>query len=354
MPEYLSRHSLAMLPTLSLVLSLAATCHAGVIQRQVPDNATSALLNKTGLAWGGGDADITQYESPKVSWYYTWGPNNWVQGENKLEYVPMFWGPKNQGSFTAFVNPDTITSQGIKHVLGMNEPEQVGQSNLTAAEAVQWWQTYLEPLRQYGVSLGSPAMSAATRSKQWLLDFATACAPVGGCNYDFIALHWYGINTTKFTTYLVCCLALSRLQHPGLADWQEDMHATFPDKPIWLTEFACHNFQDGGEQCTYPDAVAFMNTTQAWLDKQDYIHRYAWFGAMKNPVINPVNALMDQNGIINDLGKQYIGAMAAPTNPTQPSGGAVKANTGFLVGKSLTVVTVIAAGVLAGVMLTVA
>ncbi|KAG9073713.1 hypothetical protein FS749_014751, partial [Ceratobasidium sp. UAMH 11750] len=99
---------------------------------------------------------------------------------------------------------------------------------------------------------------------------------------------WYGINTTKFTTYL------------------EDIHATFPDKPIWLTEFACHNFQDGGEQCTYPDAVAFMNATQAWLDKQDYIHRYAWFGAMKDPVINPVNALMDQNGIINDLGKQYI------------------------------------------------
>ncbi|KAG8700249.1 hypothetical protein FRC08_004818 [Ceratobasidium sp. 394] len=322
-----------MLPTLCFTLSLIATCRASVIQRQVADNTTSAPLNKTGLAWGGGDADITQYESPKVSWYYTWGPNNWVQGENKLEYVPMFWGPKNQDSFTSFINPNTIASQGIKHVLGMNEPEQVGQSNLTAAEAVQWWQTYLEPLRQYGVSLGSPAMSAATRSKQWLLDFATACAPVGGCNYDFIALHWYGINTTKFTTYL------------------EDIHATFPDKPIWLTEFACHNFQDGGEQCTYPDAVAFMNTTQAWLDKEDYIHRYAWFGAMKNPVINPVNALMDQNGVINDLGKQYIGVMAAPAHPTQPPAGTVKANTGFLAGNGPTMVTVIAAGVLAGVVL---
>ncbi|KAG8776378.1 hypothetical protein FRC12_000937 [Ceratobasidium sp. 428] len=179
-----------MLPALFLGLSLVATCQAGVVQqRQVPNNSTTVPLNKTGLAWGGGDADITQYESPKVSWYYTWGPNDWTQNKNTLEYVPMFWGPKNQDSFTTYVNPDTIASQGIKHVLGMNEPEQVGQSNLTATEAAQWWQTYLEPLRQHGVSLGSPAMSAATRSKQWLLDFAAACAPVGGCNYDFIALH---------------------------------------------------------------------------------------------------------------------------------------------------------------------
>jgi hypothetical protein len=70
----------------------------------------------------------------------------------------------------------------------------VGQSNLTAAEAVQWWQTYLEPLRQHNVSLGSPAMSAATRSKQWLIDFATACEPYGGCNYDFLALREYFLN----------------------------------------------------------------------------------------------------------------------------------------------------------------
>ncbi|KAG9119063.1 hypothetical protein FRC07_006098 [Ceratobasidium sp. 392] len=327
-----------MLPALSLAFGLVATCQAGLIQqRQLPNNSTSPSSNKTGLAWGGGDADITQYESPKVSWYYTWGPNDWVQSESNLEYVPMFWGPKNQDSFTTYVNPDTIVSRGIKHVLGMNEPEQVGQSNLTAAEAVQWWQTYLEPLRQHGISLGSPAMSAATRSKQWLFDFATACAPVGGCNYDFIALHWYGVNTTKFITYL------------------EDMHATFPDKPIWLTEFACHNFQDGGEQCTYPDAVAFMNTTQAWLDEQDYIHRYAWFGAMKNPVINPVNALMDQNGVINDLGKQYIGAIAAPANPTQAStGGKTKHNGGLLVAGSPTMATILAAGALTSMMLVLA
>ncbi|CAE6463892.1 unnamed protein product [Rhizoctonia solani] len=336
-------------------LSLAASCQAIVLQqRQTPAPSPTPQLNKTGLAWGGGDADITQYESSKVTWYYTWGPNNWVQGGGNLEYVPMFWGPKNADTFRTYVSESTIVSNGIKHVLGMNEPEQVGQSNLSATDAVQWWQTYMEPLRQYNVSLGSPAMSAATRSKQWLIDFAAACEPYGGCNYDFLALRkysiprsklrsyvdidrdidWYGINTTKFTAYL------------------EDMHATFPDKPIWLTEFACHNFQEGGPQCTYADAVSFMNTTQAWLDQQDWIHRYAWFGAMKQPVINNVNALMDPSGLINDLGKQYVGEMAAPANPTQPasSGGAAKANGGCLSGTPAAEVSLLAA--LAGITLT--
>ncbi|KDN41752.1 hypothetical protein RSAG8_07283, partial [Rhizoctonia solani AG-8 WAC10335] len=56
--------------------SLAASCQAIVLQRQIPAPGPSPQTNKTGLAWGGGDADITQYESSKVSWYYTWGPNN--------------------------------------------------------------------------------------------------------------------------------------------------------------------------------------------------------------------------------------------------------------------------------------
>jgi hypothetical protein len=33
----------------------------------------------------------------------------------------MFWGPKNADTFSTYVNENTIASQGIKHVLGMNE-----------------------------------------------------------------------------------------------------------------------------------------------------------------------------------------------------------------------------------------
>ena len=32
-----------------------------------------------------------------------------------------------------------------------------------------------------------------------------------------------------------------------------------------------------------------MNEAQAWLDATPYIERYAWFGAMKQPVITNVS-----------------------------------------------------------------
>lgn len=48
------------------------------------------------------------------------------------------------------------------------------------------WKTYLEPLRQQGVRLGSPAPSSAPSGLIWLQDFLTSCA--GGCTIDFIAL----------------------------------------------------------------------------------------------------------------------------------------------------------------------
>jgi hypothetical protein len=66
---------------------------------------------------------------------------------------------------------------------------------------------------------------------------------------------------------------------------------------------------------------------------------------------------MDTSGAINDLGKQYIGKMAASANPTQPantsSGSMVKVNGGYLSGAPATAATLFA-GILAGVALNLA
>jgi Glycosyl hydrolase catalytic core len=74
--------------------------------------------------------------------------------------------------------------------------------------------------------------------------------------------------------------------------------------------------------------VLFLNQTQSFMDNAPWVERYAWFGAMKNlngvnqvrsTLVYPVdrkscagpflqdNALMDGNGNINALGRQYIG-----------------------------------------------
>lgn len=97
-------------------------------------------------------------------------------------------------------------------------PEQSGQSNLTVQRGVQLWMTYVQPLKGQGIKLGSPAPSSAPAGKAWLQNFLSLCG--GNCTVDFVALHWYGINSTQFVEYL------------------QDFHNTF-QLPIWVTEWAC-------------------------------------------------------------------------------------------------------------------
>jgi hypothetical protein len=209
--------------------------------------------------------------------------------------------------------------------MGRKRPQERGQSNMTPQQGADLWKTYLEPLHARGIRLGSPAPSSAPSGLTWLQDFFTACA--GACTVDFIALRpllvayrllrtqsdlnildWYDINATAFQHYL------------------EHFHDTF-QKPIWVTEWACQNNNDLNAQCTREDVVRFLNQTQTYMDKTPWVERYAWFGALRDlqgvnqvhdmanvlfvvclPCRHQLNRLMDQQGRINDLGRQYIGA----------------------------------------------
>jgi hypothetical protein len=100
------------------------------------------------------------------------------------------------------------------------------------------WKTYIEPFHAQGLCLVSPAPSSVLSGKTWLQDFLTACD--GGCTVDVIGLRtsdaltiycpkltclsdYYDVNATKFAEYLT------------------DFHDTF-QRPIWVTEWACQNF----------------------------------------------------------------------------------------------------------------
>ncbi|KAF5348650.1 hypothetical protein D9758_006768 [Tetrapyrgos nigripes] len=255
---------------------------------------TVTNTSKAGLAWPNGrSVDIDQYtHTGKVSWYYSWSPNPIPRTD--LEFVPMLWGSDQAEEFNSTIE-DMISDLGITCALGMNEPQQSGQSNLSPEQGADIWKSYLEPLKSRNIRLGSPAPSSAPSGKTWIQDFLTACN--GSCTVDFIALHWYDVDADDFINYI------------------KDFHDTF-QRPIWVTEWDCQNFNDRNKQCSYDDIVSFMNKTQTFMDETDYVERYAWFGAMKNlQGVNSDNALMDSKGDINDLGGQYIG----DPNP-QPGG----------------------------------
>ncbi|KAE9408781.1 hypothetical protein BT96DRAFT_807750 [Gymnopus androsaceus JB14] len=247
--------------------------------------------SKAGLAWPNGNSnDISQYlTTGKVSWYYTWSPD--AVSSTNIEFAPMLWGNASTNDFTSTIN-NTISTKNVTAVLAMNEPDNVGQSNLTPQQGAELWTQHLEPLKSQGIRLGSPAPTSAPAGKTWLQNFLTACN--NSCTVDFIALHWYDINATAFIDYL------------------EDFHNTF-QRNIWVTEWACQNY-NGGSQCSQEDVNLFLNATQSYMDSSDFVERYSYFGAMENlQGVNEDNALMSTSGQITALGKQYIGE-EAPQN----------------------------------------
>lgn len=146
--------------------------------------------------------------------YYTWGPS---PAKANIEFVPMLWGSRQVTQWDSTIN-DTLSSLNVTHALGFNEPDITGQSDISPADGAALWKAHIEPLKAQGVRLGSPAPSSSPKGKQWLLDWLGACQ--SGCSVDFIAVHYYDINSTQFMEYLT------------------DYHNTL-QRPVWVTEWAC-------------------------------------------------------------------------------------------------------------------
>jgi hypothetical protein len=168
--------------------------------------------------------------------------------------------------------------------LGFNEPDLAGQSNIDPGYGATLWKQYLEPLKNDGYTLGSPAVTSGASGKVWLQNFLNDCS---GCTIDFITIHWYGIVASEFISYV------------------EDFHTTF-NKPIWVTEYACQNFA-GGAQADEAQVQTFYSTVQAWMDSTDYVEKYFAFGIMHDMQgVNTLDQLMAASGLPTALGYQYI------------------------------------------------
>src|ERR1700744_987011 len=87
-----------------------------------------------------------------ASWFYNWGSSpSGVASPPGVSYVPMIWGAADVTSATL---AQVKTEGGA--LLGFNEPDLAGQSDLTVTQALGLWPA----LEGTGMALGSPAVSA--------------------------------------------------------------------------------------------------------------------------------------------------------------------------------------------------
>lgn len=215
---------------------------------------------KRGFAGGG----INNTLATNADWFYHWGLDK-PSGEYDANFVPMFWGNVTQAGINKVLGYGDTT-----HVLGFNEPERTDQANLSVANAISKWQTLEAGLNGSGIKLVSPAVSDNGAGQQWLSAFMGQADNLG-LQVDAVAFHWYGVNNPNNPVAAANQL-LGRV---------DSYHNTY-GKPVWLTEFALHDW--GGN---YSDEVMreanriFLDTVIPGLESRSYVDGYSfyqWFG----------------------------------------------------------------------------
>ncbi|KAL9622062.1 MAG: hypothetical protein Q9160_003561 [Pyrenula sp. 1 TL-2023] len=288
------RPTTRLAPLLSLLLPSLLTSAA--------QTANSTTSPKRGLVYisskhASTDDPIWLQSWTDLSWYYDYTdkPAASIPSSSHLSFVPMLFTAPSSASSTETAFLDSITSQvssgaNITHVLAYNEPDgdtSTGGSSIPADTAAASWMRNLAPLRRdHGIKLGLPAVTGSPNGINWLRNFNTSCEALnenGGCEADFIPVHWYG-NFEGFASHL------------------GQMRAAYPQLPIWVTEFALPGAK-------LKDVQTFYNTSIEYLDRLDYVDRYSWFGSFRSDASNvgAGNAFLTQKGDLTDLGSWYLG-----------------------------------------------
>ena len=227
-------------------------------------------------------SDITEL---KAQWYYTWGTPLPSFPPTGLEFVPMFWGAANVDSLNLATVAQLAASGQAKYVLGFNEPDQSGQSNMTVDQVLALW----PQLESLNLPLGSPATSWPTI--QWFTDFMDSVAS-RNLRVDFICVHMYvGLDDTSFVQVLQQVYNQYHL-------------------PIWITEFATADWNaatPANNPYTPQQVQAFMQRLLPQLDSLPFVKRYSWFSG--DPSSGPLwsSALVDVQGNLTSLGTWYAG-----------------------------------------------
>lgn len=239
------------------------------------DGRVLAGKPKLGLAWPNGDGmNISHFLNRKVSWYYSWDATPGMSSPpDNVTFCPMLWGDKKLNKFKKHVLEDMNNKNNAgKCVLGMNEVNQRGQADMSVDRACNLLRENVMPLKDNGFYFVSPVTTNAPDGMKWMKDFRNKCSDVWS-KTDAVAVHFYGTNATEFKQYVT--------------DW----HETF-NKPVWVTEYACQNF-NGGQQCTDNEVFHFHMEMSVWFDQQDFVEAYAPFGVMDNlQDVNRANSMV--------------------------------------------------------------
>ncbi|KAI3396624.1 hypothetical protein diail_11877 [Diaporthe ilicicola] len=209
-------------------------------------------LPKRGLG-ANDDVPITGFggNGSSVNWLYNWDSNT-TNKQEFTEYVPMLWGINSDHTGVWDDHASAWIAAGSQHLLAFNEPEVASQSNLDPTAAADAYRKFMQPFAGKA-RLGAPAVSNDGRG--WMTQFLGNCSD---CAVDFVPIHWYNpANVSDDFKHFV-----------------SDMCDIAGDRPVWITEFQAAGSVD--------EKTGFLTDAIAWLDDQQCVERYAYFGTADN------------------------------------------------------------------------
>ncbi|GJE84661.1 glycoside hydrolase family 128 protein [Phanerochaete sordida] len=264
--------------------SASHTSSSAAAASSTPASTTSDGSGKLGLAWPNGPTtDLQFYATNAAGWVYSWSPYTPDPNHQypNLQFMAQLWGDDQVTDFESVVKAGYAN-----YILGMNEPNESGQSNMTPEHGADLWKQHIEPKRSMGYKTCSPATSSNPNGFTWVANMLQACN--GGCTFDCIAIHWYDVKADDFKAYAT--------------KW----HDTY-NMDIFITEFAPQNF-NGGAQPSTGDVWAFYQEVMPWIMSTPWIKGAFPFGFMHD-MSNVIAAdqLMGTDGKPTDLGYYLLG-----------------------------------------------
>ena len=179
-----------------LQLSMAVTAAAAfpACTGIMPASSRSSAKRGLGIPTTPGNHWREKLQLCGAHWFYSWGstpPENIPAG---LEFVPMVWGGKPGDSFTKL--GEQLRTAGYQQLLGLNEPDNMEQSNVTVEDALSLW----PKLMDMGLRLGCPA--CVHPDGEWMKAFIKGVEE-RHLRVDFVAVHSYGgLSAGTFLPYM--------------------------------------------------------------------------------------------------------------------------------------------------------
>ncbi len=251
------------------------------------------------LGWAGGGNIQGEVNPSNANWYYSWWHNKPAGNANaNAEWIPLI--KYVNGNFQNNLNI-VAGYNDVDTLLVLNEPERVDQSNVSVATALSVWPQVQTTLPNH--KLVSPAVSDTQDGRDWLdAFFAQVDASNGNADpnddlrVDAVAFHWYGSDSANNPVGAANNF-LNRV------DWYHTQY----NRPVWITEFAIHDWNENETDAAILNANRiFLETVIPGLESRSYVEKYAYYSYFDDAKLfegNPVTP--------NGPGDVYVGTLQA-------------------------------------------